>query len=170
MQYLGVDPSVRATAVAYRPGLGNLWLGGCHPISQHREIKSLLAAAWNCGVRVAVIERTINAGPSRMIQDALAEVRGQVLQMCLDFGFGVAFVTPAEWQPALLGTMARGGKTPKDRQQNRVARKRQSIMVARSLGADTMLLGEPGKENDNVADAVNICHYAHLNELGVEAA
>ena len=168
--YCAIDPSVHATAVVWKTTLGNLWEGCCCPIADWLDIKYHLEIAKKQGVTVAVIERSMNFGPSARTQDQLAEARGRVVQMCRELGLEVVYIVPATWQGPMLGKLPRGGKTSKERTANRKARKAASIRVARDLGADDALLGMEGQEDDNVADAVCIAAYAALNELREEAA
>lgn len=163
--YVGADPSVHNTAIVWPTGTGKLWEGCNYPIREHIELKRNLRIAREQGKQIIAIERTLNFGVNPKTQDQLAEVRGRVIQMSADLGFEIVFVTPAEWQAGVLGSIPRGGKTSADRTANAKARKRMSIMVARDLGGDNALLGDIGEEDHNIADAMCICHYAHARML-----
>lgn len=179
---IGIDPSLRATGLAWRN------LERCHycrgllisshgsnvpeicPVCEgvsgkyewithvcpgdHSLISTALHKAACNGVNIAYIEDGY-MGPNAKVAKQLDQLRGRIQERCKNAGLTYVMINPKTWQALMLGE-ARGRKELKA----------MSIEVAQDLGAD--VTGPNGKPSDDIADAVCLAEYGHLNANLVE--
>ncbi len=144
---IGIDPSLRATGLAWRNRAGEWEIGLCP--GDHSLVGASLGLAHHDGIKIAYIEDGY-MGPNAKVSKQLDQLRGRMQERCTRAGMKYVMVNPKTWQALMLGD-AKGHKELKA----------MSIKVAQDLGAD--VTGPNGKPGDDMADAVCLAEYGGLN-------
>lgn len=144
---IGIDPSLRATGLAWRNRVGE-WKTHVCP-GDHSLVQATLYKAHAHGVSIAYIEDGF-MGPNAKVAKQLDQLRGRIQERCKLAGMKYVMVPPREWQAAMLGKV-----------KLRPELKAMSIKVAHDLGAD--VTGPTGKPSDDISDAVCLAEYGGLN-------
>ena len=151
MTVLGIDPSIRATGLAWRPTRCQ-WRTFLERGDDRLRLRKIIALAASEGCSCAFIEEVF-AGPNRKTSLRLAGLGGEIRAWCINSGMDFVMVPAKTWQSAMLGEYEKG------------QHKEASIAAAKGLGADVTryTLRDLAVDDDNISDAVNLSEYGRLN-------